>query len=123
VNTLYCLDEWRGELRISPLGNKFTSRGQIPPLGSNFAPRGEVKNGPLVIFLIRARAVLFNSKNRSYDVTRQKAVFFFHSAFFSSVNLPTENQDQKQTKSASLIEEEDKKIPLRRSKQNGLEPI
>jgi hypothetical protein len=34
VNTPYCLQEWKGEQRISP------------PWGSKFAPRGEVKNGP-----------------------------------------------------------------------------
>jgi hypothetical protein len=48
VNTLYCLEEWRGEQRISPPGDNFTPRGQNSPLGSKFAPRGEVKNGPLV---------------------------------------------------------------------------
>jgi hypothetical protein len=46
VNTLYCLEEWRGEQRISTPGNNFN------PLGYNFAPwvkvspRGEVMNGP-----------------------------------------------------------------------------
>jgi hypothetical protein len=33
VNTLHCLEEWRGEQRISPLGD-------------NFAPGVKVKNGP-----------------------------------------------------------------------------
>jgi hypothetical protein len=28
VNTLYCLEEWRGEQRISPPGDNFTPRGQ-----------------------------------------------------------------------------------------------
>jgi hypothetical protein len=50
VNTLYCLEEWRGKKRMSPPGDNFTPRGQITPLGDNwgskFAPRGEVKNGP-----------------------------------------------------------------------------
>jgi hypothetical protein len=42
VNTLYCLEEWSGEQRISP------PRGllQSSLLGDNFAPRSEVKNGP-----------------------------------------------------------------------------
>jgi hypothetical protein len=53
VNTLYCLEEWRGEQRISSPGDNFTPRGKKSPLvtnsplGSKFAPRGEVKNGPL----------------------------------------------------------------------------
>jgi hypothetical protein len=38
VNTLYCLEEWRGKKRISPPGDNFTPRGQISPLGDNFAP-------------------------------------------------------------------------------------
>jgi hypothetical protein len=38
VNTLYCLEEWRGEKIISPPGDKFTPRGQNSPLGDNFAP-------------------------------------------------------------------------------------
>jgi hypothetical protein len=38
----YCLDEWRGEKRISPRGDNLTTRGQnspwdtVSPLGSNF---------------------------------------------------------------------------------------
>jgi hypothetical protein len=48
MNTLYCLEEWRGEQRISPPGDKFTPRGQIHPWGTKFASRGEVKNGPQV---------------------------------------------------------------------------
>jgi hypothetical protein len=53
VNTLYCLEERRGEQIILPPGDNFTPRGQThpwgitSPLGSKFAPRGEVKNGPL----------------------------------------------------------------------------
>jgi hypothetical protein len=52
VNTLYCLEEQRGEQRISPPGDNFTARvkihplGTTSPLGSKFAHRGEVKNGP-----------------------------------------------------------------------------
>jgi hypothetical protein len=46
VNTLYCLEEWRGKHRISPPWDNFTPRGQNSPLGDKFAPRGEVKNGP-----------------------------------------------------------------------------
>jgi hypothetical protein len=34
VNTLYGLEEWRGEQRISPLGDNFTPRGQSSPLGA-----------------------------------------------------------------------------------------
>jgi hypothetical protein len=33
VNTFYCLEEWRGEQRISPLGDKFTPGGQSLPPG------------------------------------------------------------------------------------------
>jgi hypothetical protein len=34
VNTLYCLEEWRGEQGItSPLGDNFTPGGQSLPLG------------------------------------------------------------------------------------------
>jgi hypothetical protein len=54
VNTLYCLEEWRGEQRISPPGDNFTSRGtkftpggQLCSWGSKIEPSGEVKNGPL----------------------------------------------------------------------------
>jgi hypothetical protein len=52
VNTLYCLEEWRGKQRISPPGDNFTPRehfhpwGTKSPLGVKFAPRGEVKKGP-----------------------------------------------------------------------------
>jgi hypothetical protein len=55
VNTLYCLEEWRGEQRISPPGDNFNPRGKIhpwgttSPLGVKVFPRGEVKNGPLLI--------------------------------------------------------------------------
>jgi hypothetical protein len=48
VNTLYCLEEWRGEQRISPLGDTIHPWGTTSPLGSKFAPRGKVKNGPLL---------------------------------------------------------------------------
>jgi hypothetical protein len=44
VNTLYCLEEWRGEQRISPPGDKIHPWGTTSPLGSKFAPRGEVQN-------------------------------------------------------------------------------
>jgi hypothetical protein len=57
VNTLYCLEEWRGKHRISPPWYNFTPRGQSSLLGDKFAPggskfahRGEVKNGPLAHF-------------------------------------------------------------------------
>jgi hypothetical protein len=52
VNTLYCLEEWRGKQRISPPGDNFTPRGQThpwgttSPLGVKFTPGGEVKSGP-----------------------------------------------------------------------------
>jgi hypothetical protein len=52
VNTLYCLEEWRGKQIISPPMDNLTPRGQNSPLGDNFTPggqvhpRGEVKNGP-----------------------------------------------------------------------------
>jgi hypothetical protein len=56
MNTLYCLEEWRGKQRISPPGDNFTpTRGQNSPLGDKFAPgvkvfpRGEVKNGTPVL--------------------------------------------------------------------------
>jgi hypothetical protein len=41
VNALYCLEEWRGEHRLSPPGDNFTSWGQNSPLGDNFAPGGQ----------------------------------------------------------------------------------
>jgi hypothetical protein len=41
VNTLYCFEEWRGEQRISPPRDNFTSRGQNSLLGDNFAPGGQ----------------------------------------------------------------------------------
>jgi hypothetical protein len=33
-------DEWRGELRIYPLEDNFTPKGQRSPLGANFTPGG-----------------------------------------------------------------------------------
>jgi hypothetical protein len=36
--TLYRLEEWMGEQRISPPGDNFTPRGQNSPLGDNVAP-------------------------------------------------------------------------------------
>jgi hypothetical protein len=44
VNTLYCLEKWRGE-NFTPRGH-FHPRGTKSPLGVKFAPKGEVKNGP-----------------------------------------------------------------------------
>jgi hypothetical protein len=41
VNTLYCLEEWRGEQRISPPEDNFTPRGQNSPPGDNIAPGGQ----------------------------------------------------------------------------------
>jgi hypothetical protein len=63
VNTLYCLEEWRGEQRISPSVDTFTPRGEFKngplspgdeihlwgstsPLEVKLAPRGDAKNGP-----------------------------------------------------------------------------
>jgi hypothetical protein len=40
VNTLYCLEEWRGKQRISPPGDNFTPRGQNSPLGDKIHPWG-----------------------------------------------------------------------------------
>jgi hypothetical protein len=34
VNTLYCLEEWRDEQKISPPGDKIHPRGQSLPLGA-----------------------------------------------------------------------------------------
>jgi hypothetical protein len=41
LNTLYCLEEWRGEQKISSSGDNFTPRGQNLPMGDNFAPGGQ----------------------------------------------------------------------------------
>jgi hypothetical protein len=41
VNTLYCLEEYRGEQRISPLGDNFTPRRQSSLLVDTFAPGGQ----------------------------------------------------------------------------------
>jgi hypothetical protein len=52
MNTLYFLEEWRGEQIISSPGDKIHPGGQLLPwgqslpLGSKFAPGGKVKNGP-----------------------------------------------------------------------------
>jgi hypothetical protein len=53
VNTLYCVEEWRGKHRISPSGDNFTLRGQssslgakVHPWGPKFAPRAKFKVGP-----------------------------------------------------------------------------
>jgi hypothetical protein len=43
VNTLYCLEEWRGKQRISPPGDNFTPRGQNSPLGDKFTPGGQIR--------------------------------------------------------------------------------
>jgi hypothetical protein len=51
VNSLYCLEEWRGEQRISPPGNKIHPWGTTSPLGSKFASRDEVKNEPQSDFI------------------------------------------------------------------------
>jgi hypothetical protein len=58
VNTLYCLEVWRGEQRISPPWDNFNPRGKNSTLGDKFAPgvkvapRGKVKNGPLGVSAI-----------------------------------------------------------------------
>jgi hypothetical protein len=55
VKTLYCLEEWKDEQRIShegitpPPGDKINPWGTTSPLGSKFVPRGEVNNGPQII--------------------------------------------------------------------------
>jgi hypothetical protein len=41
VNTLYCLEEWRGDQRIYPPGDNFTPREQSAVLGYKFAPGGQ----------------------------------------------------------------------------------
>jgi hypothetical protein len=38
----YCLEEWRGEQRISSPGDNFTPGGQLRPGGSKFVPRSMV---------------------------------------------------------------------------------
>jgi hypothetical protein len=54
--TTSCLEEQRGEQRISTLGDKIHPCETTSPPGSNFAPRGEVKNGPLELtFLVDLR--------------------------------------------------------------------
>jgi hypothetical protein len=45
VNTLYCLEEWRGKHRISPPWDNFTPRGQNSPLGDKFAPGVKLRMG------------------------------------------------------------------------------
>jgi hypothetical protein len=51
VNTLYCLEEWRGEHMV------FTPRGQLGAnLGVVFGPWGDFKNWPLAAVLILATA-------------------------------------------------------------------
>jgi hypothetical protein len=47
VNTLFYLEEeeWRGEQRISPPGNNFTTRGQISPLGQSLPIGVKVRMG------------------------------------------------------------------------------
>jgi hypothetical protein len=37
-HSLLCVEEWRGEQRISPPGDNFTPWGQNSPLGDKFAP-------------------------------------------------------------------------------------
>jgi hypothetical protein len=54
VNTLYCLDEWRGEHRILPPGDNITPRGQSSTLGSKFVPRCEVKSAALHDFVFNS---------------------------------------------------------------------
>jgi hypothetical protein len=74
VNTLYCLEEWRGEQRISPPGDNFTPGDKIHPwgttlpLGAKFSPRGEVKNGHTSAFQVHAIAA-----GRGLQLRRQAA--------------------------------------------------
>jgi hypothetical protein len=52
VNTLYCLEEWRGEQSslpqwiTSPPEDKIHPWGTTSLVGAKFAPSCEVKNGP-----------------------------------------------------------------------------
>jgi hypothetical protein len=52
VNTLYCLDEWRGEQRISPPGDNFTPPGDNSALGSKFA---QLRIGLRPLFTLRSQ--------------------------------------------------------------------
>jgi hypothetical protein len=49
VNTFYCLEEWRGEERISPPGDNFTPRGQLRPWGQRIGVKAEAKNWPQIL--------------------------------------------------------------------------
>jgi hypothetical protein len=53
----YCLEELRGEQRISPPGDNVIPWGKNSPLG-DFFPRGEVKNGPLAFYQHRVVTVM-----------------------------------------------------------------
>jgi hypothetical protein len=79
VNILYCLEEWRGEQRISPPGDNFTPGGQLRPWGSKFAPRGEVKNGPQICYGPHSK--------KTFAYTQFFTVYFF--CVLESVEMKT----------------------------------
>jgi hypothetical protein len=45
VNTLYRLEEWRDEQRISPPGDNFTPRGQLRPWGQSLPLVAKLRMG------------------------------------------------------------------------------
>jgi hypothetical protein len=47
VNIIYYLVEWRGILKISPLGTHFNPGANFHPWELKFVPRCEIKNRPL----------------------------------------------------------------------------
>jgi hypothetical protein len=80
VNTLYCLEEWRGEQRISPPGDNFTPRGQnhpwgtTSPLGVKVFPRVKLRMG--LCRTVKQNESLFRHLVREEvgDKARQKCV-------------------------------------------------
>jgi hypothetical protein len=73
VNTLYCLEEWRDEQRISPPGDNFTTRGKSSLLGDNYAPGGQ--SLPLVLKL----RMVFRLFNREKLAPNSKSCQAFES--------------------------------------------
>jgi hypothetical protein len=57
VNTLYCLEEWRGEQRISPPGDNFTPGGLIRRWGQSLPLGAKLRMG-LNFFFFRPEPVV-----------------------------------------------------------------
>jgi hypothetical protein len=76
MNTVYCLEEWRGKQRISPPGDYFTPRGQNSPLGDNFAP-----GGCQMVYVFAFRKSQFE-KSSGDPGMKNVGIFYAHLEYF-----------------------------------------